>query len=186
MRYNDWDAILFPQTSSIPIQEFCTEFFDIITPGKQVVLAMHVAVDGNIIVIDTINPDGNFPQKVIDLPTRKLRFPPFHEAVGNQLQLHIPDNLGRITVGLSEGYFYEAHGGTRFNPIKDVVSFKWVHAPKHVLRDAGILWPHPRVLLGHEHVPHMSFPVGDQSMSSQTSSQVPIETGHFNSSDFTS
>ncbi|KAI5275478.1 hypothetical protein E4T47_01429 [Aureobasidium subglaciale] len=175
MRFTDWDVILFPQTSSVPIQEFRTEFFDVITPGKQVVLALHVAVDGVIIAIDTINPDGNFPHKVIDLPTRRLFFPLFHQAVGNQLQLHIPDNMGRITVGISEGYFYEAPSGTRFNPIKDVVSFKWVHAPEQILRAAGVLWPHPP--MGHIQVPHMSFPV-------TTSSQVPIETSQFNFGDF--
>ncbi|KAI5218760.1 hypothetical protein AUEXF2481DRAFT_6814 [Aureobasidium subglaciale EXF-2481] len=162
MRFTDWDVILFPQTSSVPIQEFRTEFFDVVTRkfGYR---------------IDTINPDGNFPHKIIDLPTRRLFFPPFHQAVGNQLQLHIPDNLGRITVGISEGYFYEAPSGTRFNPIKDVVSFKWVHAPEQILRAAGVLWPHPTI--GHIQVPHMSFPV-------TASSQVPIETSQFNFGDF--
>ncbi|KAI5242888.1 hypothetical protein E4T42_07553 [Aureobasidium subglaciale] len=162
MRFTDWDVILFPQTSSVPIQEFRTEFFDVVTRefGHR---------------IDTINPDGNFPHKVIDLPTRRLFFPSFHQAVGNQLQLHIPDNLGRITVGISEGYFYEAPSGTRFNPIKDVVSFKWVHAPEQILRAAGVLWPHPTI--GHIQVPHMSFPF-------TTSSQVPIETSQFDFGDF--
>ncbi|KAI5199849.1 hypothetical protein E4T38_06854 [Aureobasidium subglaciale] len=183
MRFTDWDVILFPQTSSVPIQEFRTEFFDVVTPigicptvntyitslraGEPFQISLHA--------IDTINPDGNFPHKIIDLPTRRLFFPPFHQAVGNQLQLHIPDNLGRITVGISEGYFYEAPSGTRFNPIKDVVSFKWVHAPEQILRAAGVLWPHPTI--GHIQVPHMSFPV-------TASSQVPIETSQFNFGDF--
>ncbi|KAI5259859.1 hypothetical protein E4T46_06542 [Aureobasidium subglaciale] len=218
MRFTDWDVILFPQTSSVPIQEFRTEFFDVVTPigicptvntyitslraGEPFQISLHAqtsctrtacrrgwsnhrashtfnlsqGISTNATSsIDTINPDGNFPHKIIDLPTRRLFFPPFHQAVGNQLQLHIPDNLGRITVGISEGYFYEAPSGTRFNPIKDVVSFKWVHAPEQILRAAGVLWPHPTI--GHIQVPHMSFPV-------TASSQVPIETSQFNFGDF--
>lgn len=50
----------------------------------------------------------------------------------DQLQLHIADNVGRITVCLSEGYFYEAAGTGKphFSPVKDIITFKWIHAPQ--------------------------------------------------------
>jgi hypothetical protein len=118
----------------------------------QISLAMHVAVDGIPVAsvmlsqidlnvgktnalcyrVERINPDGNFPATVNNSPTVKMLFPPFHRVIRNQKDLYIADNVGRITVSLSEGHFYPdaASGKLHFRPKKNIVTFKWVHAPQ--------------------------------------------------------
>ncbi|KAG9643612.1 hypothetical protein KCU64_g11689, partial [Aureobasidium melanogenum] len=197
MRFENWDILLFPQVSSTPIQEFRTECFGIVTPiglsptlnayipslphgtpfkislhswsdpvmssprivrGNRIVLAMHIAIDGKTVVVQNINPDGNFPHQVFNTAASRLLFPPFHRAMRDQLQLHIADNVGRITVCL---------------PVKDIVTFKWIHAPQKLLRRAGVAWPDPRLFIKSEDtfgcglVPHMSYPVDDQTTGSE-------------------
>jgi hypothetical protein len=91
----------------------------------------HKFTDRHLCSIQRINPDGNFPHQVFNSPVSRTVFPPFHRAtMRSQLQLHVADNVGRITVGLSEGYFYVADGRPHFSPVKDVVTFKWIHAPQ--------------------------------------------------------
>ncbi|CAD0096369.1 unnamed protein product, partial [Aureobasidium mustum] len=187
MRFENWDILLFPQVSGTPIQEFRTECFGIISlhawskpvisspqivRGNRIILAMHVAIDGKTVASvirltsPKINPDGNFPHQVFHSATSRLLFPPFHRTMRDQLQLHIANNVGRITVCLSEGYFYEAVGTGKhhFCPVKDIVTFKWIHAPQN-----------PRLFIksedtfGYGHVPHMSYPVNDESTSSEDS-----------------
>ncbi|KAG9640966.1 hypothetical protein KCU95_g18983, partial [Aureobasidium melanogenum] len=145
--------------------------------GNRIILAMHVAIDGKTVAVQKINPDGNFPHQVFNSAASRLLFPPFYQAMRDQLQLHIADNVGRITICLSEGYFYEAvdTGKHHFSPFKDIITFKWIHAPKNLLRRAGVAWPDPRLFiksedaLGYGHVPHMSYPVDDQGTSSEDS-----------------
>ncbi|KAG9665534.1 hypothetical protein KCU95_g18501, partial [Aureobasidium melanogenum] len=145
--------------------------------GNRIILAMHVAIDGKSVAVQKINPDGNFPHQVFHSAASRLLFPPFHQAMRDQLQLHIADNVGRITVCLSEGYFYEAAstGRHHFSPVKDIITFKWIHAPQNLLRKAGVAWPDPRLFiksddsLGCGNVPHMSCPVDDQATSSKDS-----------------
>ncbi|KAG9588951.1 hypothetical protein KCU77_g7985, partial [Aureobasidium melanogenum] len=146
-----------------------------IVRGNRIVLAMHIAIDGKTVVVQNINPDGNFPHQVFNTAASRLLFPPFHRAMRDQLQLHIADNVGRITVCLSEGYFYEAAGTGKhhFSPVKDIVTFKWIHAPQKLLRRAGVAWPDPRLFIKSEDtfgcglVPHMSYPVDDQTTGSE-------------------
>jgi hypothetical protein len=91
----------------------------------------HKFTDRHLCSVQRINPDGNFPHQVFNSPISRTVFPPFHRAtMRSQLQLHVADNVGRITVGLSEGNFYVAGGRPHFSPIKDVVTFKWIHAPQ--------------------------------------------------------
>lgn len=129
----------------------------------------------------------------------------------NQLQLHIADNFGRITVGLSEGYFYVANstGKPHFCSVKDIVNFKWIHAPHSLLRKAGIAWPNaalfskPQDTSGHNHLPHMSCPVEKMSsefvfptmgadgsftcptINTQAVNQIVNDTSHIDLSDLT-
>ncbi|THW16202.1 hypothetical protein D6D24_04558 [Aureobasidium pullulans] len=162
----------------------------------QISLAMHVAVDGipvasvmlsqidlnvgrtNAICyrVERINPDGNFPATVNNSPTVKMLFPPFHRVIRNQKDLYIADNVGRITVSLSEGHFYPdaASGKLHFRPKKNIVTFKWVHAPQSILRKAGISWPNGKLfqkpdVFRHNQIPPMFYPVDNQSTSSQES-----------------
>ncbi|KAI4854786.1 hypothetical protein E4T45_03786 [Aureobasidium sp. EXF-8846] len=201
MRFENWDVLLFPQVSGTPIQEFRTECFSVATllwspklvRGHEVVIAMHVAIDGKTVAVQKVDPDGSFPHQVFNSPVTRTIFPPFHKAIRSQLQLHVADNLGRITVGLSEGYFYEANG-THFNPINDLVTFKWIHAPQNLLRTAGIAWPNaaPFVKLpqdtDYNHVPHMSCPTGAVSSRSTFPpfpDQLLTDTSHIDLNDLT-
>ncbi|KAH0147723.1 hypothetical protein KCU67_g11735, partial [Aureobasidium melanogenum] len=143
--------------------------------GNRIMLAMHIAIDGKTVAVQKINPDGNFPHQVLNTAASRLLFPPFRRAMRDQLQLHIADNVGRITVCLSEGYFYEAAGTGKhhFSPVKDIITFKWIHAPQNLLRKAGVAWPDPRLFIksedtfGYGLVPHMSYPVDTQATSSE-------------------
>ncbi|KAK6002767.1 hypothetical protein QM012_001517 [Aureobasidium pullulans] len=145
--------------------------------GNHIILAMHVAIDGKTVVVQKINPDGNFPHQILNSAASRLLFPPFHRTIRDQLQLPIADNVGRITVCLSEGYFYQAPatGKHHFSPVKDIVTFKWIHAPQNLLRKAGVAWPDPRLFIKSEHaseyghVPHISYPINDESTSSEDS-----------------
>ncbi|KAI4727359.1 hypothetical protein E4T49_04848 [Aureobasidium sp. EXF-10728] len=147
--------------------------------GNRVILGLHVAVDGKTVTVRRINLDADFPVLVSKSTTSRMLFPPFDAAMRDQLQLHIADNVGRITVSISEGYFYEAIGTGKphFCPIKDHITFKWIHAPRSLLRKAGIAWPNPRLFMKPEdsygnNVPYMSYPVDYQGMSSQDSGLI--------------
>ncbi|KAI4737764.1 hypothetical protein E4T50_11771 [Aureobasidium sp. EXF-12298] len=206
MRFENWDILLFPQVSGTPIQEFRTECFGVVTPiGLSPTVNTYISSlpRGTPLTmlyrVHRLNPDGNFPHQVFNSPVKQLLFPPFHKAIRNQLQLHVADNVGRITVCPSEGYFYGADSKPHFSPVKDVVTFKWLHAPQNLLRKAGIAWPNAALFTKpQDPVPHMSYPVNDQDVKSQhvgsalhpsmwssDLDQVVVDTSHIDLSDLT-
>jgi hypothetical protein len=58
----------------------------------------------------------------------KLRFPPFHNEILSQNWWNVSENLGRIKVVVSEGFFRGSRDPS-FERVKNKVSFSFQHAP---------------------------------------------------------
>jgi hypothetical protein len=58
----------------------------------------------------------------------KLRFPPFHNEILTQNWWNVSENLGRIKIVISEGFF-RASRDPSFERVKNKVSFSFQHAP---------------------------------------------------------
>ncbi|KAI9777542.1 MAG: hypothetical protein M1839_008836 [Geoglossum umbratile] len=72
----------------------------------------------------------------------RLRFPPFHNEILSQNWWNVSENLGRIKVVVSEGFFRGSRDPS-FERVKNKVSFSFQHAPLEILESSGIAWPNP-------------------------------------------
>ncbi|KAI4953413.1 hypothetical protein J4E91_002260 [Alternaria rosae] len=124
MRYDDWDVILFPKDSHVPIQEFKTACFVSLEDSQEKRSL-------------TVNEYPSNQRK------QCLEFPPFHQRTLMQNSWSAHDPQGRIKIMLSEQLITKTAipGEVDLGTTNDIVCFSFQHAPKDVLEQAGISWP---------------------------------------------
>ncbi|RAR02133.1 binding post-transcriptional regulator [Stemphylium lycopersici] len=129
MRYDDWDVILFPKDSHVPIQEFKTACY--VSPEES----------------DSRIAHEKRSLTFTDHPTSQrkpyLEFPPFHKHTLMQNAWDARDPHGRIRIMLSEQLISKtaSPGNMDLGISNDLVCFSFQHAPKEVLDQAGVSWP---------------------------------------------
>ncbi|KAJ8125301.1 hypothetical protein O1611_g8339 [Lasiodiplodia mahajangana] len=113
MRFEDWDVLLFPKDSKVPMKEFKTN--------------CHVVHDTEF----TKNGD-----------LEVLKFPQFRSELLRQSYWSPADEVGRIKIVISEGFPRDSLT-VPIERVKNVVAFSFQHAPLDILESSGIAWPNP-------------------------------------------
>ncbi|KHN96024.1 uncharacterized protein MAM_06129 [Metarhizium album ARSEF 1941] len=129
MRYEDWDILLFPQNSKVPVKEFKVACHVVHDP----------ALDRESIWPHIVAHSFDF-SKSGDL--EPLSFPGFREELLQQNYWSPADDLGRIKLVLSEGFPRDSIT-TPIERVKNIVAFSFQHAPLEVLESSSIAWPNP-------------------------------------------
>ncbi|KAL4762353.1 uncharacterized protein BDW70DRAFT_167155 [Aspergillus foveolatus] len=162
MRYENWDVLLFPAKSKVPVQEFKTQCF--VTRDRGTLPAdspfrvsihswepPHVGVALNMSSSScrgsVFPPRTNWPHVIgkssnVDKNGNQdtLRFPPFHQEILEQRHWDAGDLHGRIRVVVAEG-FARPHRNPPFERVKEIIAFAFQHAPLNVLEYSSIAWP---------------------------------------------
>ncbi|KAF2207318.1 hypothetical protein CERZMDRAFT_102595 [Cercospora zeae-maydis SCOH1-5] len=118
-------------------------------PDRPQVWQFKITVDGNVMCVDTMTADVQWP-KAIHVATAQagragrpdhLRFPPFYQESVYAHQWHPYADKGRIKVEISEGFLERHDEHAKFVKLTVHVIFNFQHAPIDVLRNCGKAWP---------------------------------------------
>ncbi|KAK7739246.1 hypothetical protein SLS62_011272 [Diatrype stigma] len=128
MRYEDWDVLLFPKGSKVPMKEFKTN--------------CHVIQDAD------FTKDGEL---------ELLKFPQFRSELLRQSYWSPADEVGRIKIVISEGFPRDSLS-VPIERVKNVIAFSFQHAPIDILESSGIAWPNPSMWRRGPFNPSMPVP----------------------------
>ncbi|KAL5690672.1 hypothetical protein EMGR_007630 [Emarellia grisea] len=160
MRYENWDVLLFPESSKVPIQEFRTQCFvtqeEVETPyinSAAIVNSgsyfMPRASVVQLPVLTTFIPSlpQNTPFRVSvhswDKPRPSLLMESLmqpDDALLFEIRIFIDGLCVSIRVVIAEG-FARPNRNPPFERVKDIIAFSFQHAPLQVLECSNIAWP---------------------------------------------
>ncbi|TGJ87149.1 hypothetical protein E0Z10_g1630 [Xylaria hypoxylon] len=148
MRFEEWDVLLFPKDSKVPMKEFKTNCH-VVHDTELVKFEARVLIDGRLVATSSFNRTGPWPQLINhsfeftkngDLEI--LKFPQFRSELLRQSYWSPADEVGRIKIVISEGFPRDSLT-VPIERVKNVVAFSFQHAPLEILESSGIAWPNP-------------------------------------------